>query len=901
MSGANDFFTRDKWSPEAEGALVVDTSNLPVLTAGTFVPLMMDKNTCQILTSSSGGGGGGGGSSTVTLLAGSAIAGKFGIDQTTPGTTNAVSVGSSISSLPAILQLPTALGAKTTANSMAVNIASDQVLNVNLQSSAQTVVSLSNSSQTVAVGNYSTGRLQVSAVSGTINVSASVDGTNFVALLGSGNSNTPPVSTISSQGAWQFDISSYSQIKFQTTGTATGSFEMSGVGGTVTVDNLPFGQNTMANSIPITIASNQSTLTVTSAAIGSTGSAIPTSVMLVGLKDGSGNAQPISSANPVPDNVAQFGGSAVVTGTGASGSGIPRVTISNDSSLAANQSVNVSQFGGSNSVTGTGAGGAGIPRVTVSNDSTVGLVAGAAIIGKVGIDQTTVGTTNAVSLAQIGSTTVVNGGVAGTLAIGGNIAVGTGPTANPIPLAIDSLGLTRRILVNEVGGFTGPEELQYNGFTFTAGASTPVEGTSCRTFNSFYGVNCHIFFGVSAQGNAASTMQVEGSFDGQTYNVIPLSRTDSFSSGQLMSYSTGATSTSFAPASNTAYRGKTYGYPIIRFHQTAFTTTGNTISAIRIAPIAITPGEIASAFTLDSQNTTEAIGTGPGVLMSGGVRTLPIISKGAAKVILELDAFTYATAAPTSSTLVVEGFQGGAWTALSLLSLSGGTSLVTSITGVGALPGANNNSWYCGRWEADCTGMTQVRVRWSAYTAGSATNARYHGALRVVPMPNTMSQRATYTYTQTGLTPTTSTNIVAIEAGASKATKITRLIINPGTATANGWATLTLNRETAAGTTNSVTVSSTFNLDPGDANFSGVVRSSGLTNGTMAAQTFQIIVPTPISTTTSPAAPIVVDLENSPHLKPIVIPAGTANGAVFVHSGLSGAANFGLTVEWTEE
>lgn len=45
-------------------------------------------------------------------------------------------------------------------------------------------------------------------------------------------------------------------------------------------------------------------------------------------------------------NVAQFGGNAVVTGTGAGGTGIPRVTISNDSSLAANQSVNVNQIAG---------------------------------------------------------------------------------------------------------------------------------------------------------------------------------------------------------------------------------------------------------------------------------------------------------------------------------------------------------------------------------------------------------------------------------------------------------------------------------------------------------------------------------------------------------------------------
>jgi hypothetical protein len=42
-------------------------------------------------------------------------------------------------------------------------------------------------------------------------------------------------------------------------------------------------------------------------------------------------------------NVTQFGGSNVATGTGAGGAGVPRVTVSSDSSLAANQSVNVNQ------------------------------------------------------------------------------------------------------------------------------------------------------------------------------------------------------------------------------------------------------------------------------------------------------------------------------------------------------------------------------------------------------------------------------------------------------------------------------------------------------------------------------------------------------------------------------
>jgi hypothetical protein len=50
-----------------------------------------------------------------------------------------------------------------------------------------------------------------------------------------------------------------------------------------------------------------------------------------------------------------------------------------------------------------------IGTVNISASQTVGLVAGTALVGKVGLDQTTPGTTNAVSLAQIGSTTVATG------------------------------------------------------------------------------------------------------------------------------------------------------------------------------------------------------------------------------------------------------------------------------------------------------------------------------------------------------------------------------------------------------------------------------------------------------------------------------------------------------------
>ena len=55
------------------------------------------------------------------------------------------------------------------------------------------------------------------------------------------------------------------------------------------------------------------------------------------------------------------------------------------------------------------------------------------------------------NIANYGGTAVVTGGVAGIPSVGGNIAVGTAPTANPIPLAVDTSGLTRRILLDSSG------------------------------------------------------------------------------------------------------------------------------------------------------------------------------------------------------------------------------------------------------------------------------------------------------------------------------------------------------------------------------------------------------------------------------------------------------------------
>jgi hypothetical protein len=88
------------------------------------------------------------------------------------------------------------------------------------------------------------------------------------------------------------------------------------------------------------------------------------------------------------------------------------------------------------------------------------LVAGSALVGKVGIDQTTVGTTNAVSIGQIGSTTAATGnGVSGTGTLRVNIASDNSaitvnstpvvPTALTVKQATVTIGTTAVRLTND--------------------------------------------------------------------------------------------------------------------------------------------------------------------------------------------------------------------------------------------------------------------------------------------------------------------------------------------------------------------------------------------------------------------------------------------------------------------
>lgn len=105
------------------------------------------------------------------------------------------------------------------------------------------------------------------------------------------------------------------------------------------------------------VAVGQDTTTIAGSAPGTAGTASSNVVTVQGIAsmtavkvDGSSVTQPVSgtvtsnqgtaNATPWNDNVVQFGGNAVATGTGVGGSGVPRVTVSNDSKMLVWDSTN---------------------------------------------------------------------------------------------------------------------------------------------------------------------------------------------------------------------------------------------------------------------------------------------------------------------------------------------------------------------------------------------------------------------------------------------------------------------------------------------------------------------------------------------------------------------------------
>lgn len=207
---------------------------------------------------------------------------------------------------------------------------------------------------------------------GTAVIQATAWGSATVLIEGSGDAGTTwtalnlvalttgaITTSITAAGIWQVDIAGLTQLRARcsvfASGTNTVNARLSNACSLVSLDNpLPAGTNIIG-----ALVANQSV------------------------------------------NVAQINGVAPTMGNGGSGTGVQRVTLASDStgqvalaagaatigSLAANQSVNNAQINGVAPSMGNGASGTGVQRVTLANDST-GILAAVTNVATIGTSVT---------------------------------------------------------------------------------------------------------------------------------------------------------------------------------------------------------------------------------------------------------------------------------------------------------------------------------------------------------------------------------------------------------------------------------------------------------------------------------------------------------------------------------
>lgn len=294
------------------------------------------------------------------LVASSAIIGKVGIDQTTPGTTNLVSIGTNgtvaiNAALPAGTNLLGKVGIDQTTpgTTNLVALAANQSVNVS-QINGVTVL--------MGAGATGTGSIRVTPASdspGNIVDNASfTDGTTVVRMAGFIFDEVAGTAlTENDAGAARMD-SKRSIVNVIEDATTRGQRLAVTSGGAAKVDGS-------ATTQPVSIATAPA-LVASSAIIGKVG--------IDQTTPGTTNLVSIGTNGTVTIN-------AIPTGTNVIGKvGIDQTTpgTTNLVALAANQSVNVAQVNGVTVLMGSGATGTGSPRVTPATDSPGNIVDNAA-------------------------------------------------------------------------------------------------------------------------------------------------------------------------------------------------------------------------------------------------------------------------------------------------------------------------------------------------------------------------------------------------------------------------------------------------------------------------------------------------------------------------------------------
>lgn len=205
------------------------------------------------------------------------------------------------------------------------------------------------------------------------------------------------------------------------------------------------------------------------ASIGSNGTTAPTSSTEIGGINPSGNLQPLQTdaagnllvdiASPliISSNITEFGSNPVVTGVGASGLGIPRVTVSNDSTVGLNAGSN--NIGSITNITGTVSlpTGAATAALQTTGNTSLSTIATNSVTQATAANQTNVqsapGTSTSTAMTIQGNSLAIPVPVSGTVA---STTTGTPIANSPVYNAYASSNITTTAYVPLVASTANP-------------------------------------------------------------------------------------------------------------------------------------------------------------------------------------------------------------------------------------------------------------------------------------------------------------------------------------------------------------------------------------------------------------------------------------------------------------
>jgi len=697
--------------------------------------------------------------------------------------------------------------------------------------------------------------------------------TNFPATFGVTQSTSPWVTSATQSGTWTVQQGTPPWSVSQ-----SGAWTVTANAGT-NLNTSALALDTSVNGLLIsqgsTTSGQKGTLTLgavtTSAPSYTTAQTSPLSLTTTGALrvDGSGSTQPISgtiTANqggaPWSQNVTQFGGVALSTGTGASGTGIPRVTVSNDSNILATQSGtwNINNISG-----------------------TISLPSGAST--------SALQTTGNTSLATIATNTTLLSQGSTTLGQGGELSMGAVTTAAPTyttaqtnalslttagALRVDGSGVTQPINVSQWGGTSttigqktmassvpvviASDQTGLNSFQDKAGSGniTALNGSVVATTN---GASTVVF---NVLGTWVATLALQGTVDGSTWFSID---------GLQATSTTSIFNTGFISA-NTQLVVGCGGYSQVRLTAIAFTSgTAN----IAWNASAGQGGSIVNPVNTYDTNITGGINALNGVSAnkSSGSSVTVINVTGTWVATLQLQA---ATADGLSKNIY--GFN----------QTTG--QMVTSITAPAVLIVPSG-------------GYTTVSLTATAYTSGTANIAftsSIGNQLSYSIASPIDGYKATYAAASAPFTAAaTATDIFTITGSATKTIRVTRIEITGTQTTGLNQNILLLKRSTAdtAGTSAAVTAVPQDTNNPA-ATATVLSYTANPTLGTLVGniRADKYLIPAPGTLTGNP--PLIWTFGDRP--EQALLLRGTAQVLAVNLNGATLAGNsFTISVSWTEE